>query len=580
MPDNNAPLPTQRLNVVLCWHMHQPEYRDPVSAISNLPWTYLRTIKDYTDMAAHLEQVPNSRAVINFSPVLLKQIEDYTHQFNHYFTDNRIPNDPLLAALVEPAINSDHDYRYHLVEQCLKYHNYKSGQEFEQYVALTNIGRHILDNPGHLDYVCDAFFTDLIVWFHLTWLGETVRRDDPRAQALLSRARRYSIFERIQLVRIISEQITHIVPRYRALAADDCIELSMTPYAHPIGPLLLNLNSAEEASNHIPMPEGAQYPGGKERLDWHINAGKKLFLQHFGQAPIGCWPAEGALSEACITVLNDSGFLWTASGAGVLNNSLRDSHQAHNYRDSNGTLYRSYQLPNRDIRCFFRDDHLSDLIGFTYSSWHGDDAVANLIHRLENIAGLCAQQSLAEPVISIIMDGENAWEHYHQNGFFFIRELYRRLALHPDLNLTTFAQCIKGPSATLDRLTAGSWVHGNLTTWIGQADKNRAWDMLIKAKYCFDEVMQSHALTEQQRQAAELQLAICEGSDWFWWPGGENPPDSIASFDQLFRMHLKALYGTLGRTAPDYLDRPFTQAIPGDGTGADIPLGGVMRTSQ
>jgi len=262
------------LNVVLCWHMHQPEYRDPVSGVCDQPWTYLRALKDYTDMAAHLEQVPGSNAVVNFSPLLLLQIDRYSEQFNRYFVDNQPPLDPLLRALIEPTI--DQESKYNLVKRCLDHHNFNSGQHFDAYIALNNIGRHILDNPSHIAYICDDFFTDLLVWFHLTWLGETVRRDDPRVQKLMALERHYSMYDRIQLMRIVSDQVSQVIPRYRALAQRQVIELSMTPYGHPIGPLLVDLNSAKEATPHLVMPNATEYPGGEERLKWHIEAGKEV----------------------------------------------------------------------------------------------------------------------------------------------------------------------------------------------------------------------------------------------------------------------------------------------------------------
>ncbi len=573
------------LDIVFCWHMHQPEYRDPISKICERPWSYLRAIKDYTDMAAHLEQVPNAHAVINFSPLLLRQIDYYSEQLNHYFTHQQPPSDPLLAALIEPTIKSDQNYRYQLVKQCVDFYNTNIGQHFEPCVALHNIGRHILDNASHMTYICDGFFTDLLVWFHLTWLGETVRRDDPRAQKLIARERHYSMYERIQLVRIISEQISQIIPRYRALAERQVIELAMTPYAHPIAPLLLDLNSARQATPHIVMPNATEYPGGEERLRWHIDRGRELFIKHFGSAPVGCWPAEGAIDDATLKVLNHSQFAWTASGAGVLNNSLKNAHSDDTMQQQNPDTapYQSYSVGDCAIRCFFRDDHLSDLIGFTYSSWHGDDAVANLISHLEEIGRRCREgpEQLPDALVAIIMDGENAWEHYYKNGFFFLRELYRRLAEHPDLNLTTFAKCLDRRCQHLDHLTAGSWVYGNLTTWIGDADKNRAWDMLIDAKHSFDQVMQGQSLGKEEKRAAEYQLGICEGSDWFWWPGPDNSAETIAAFDQLFRMHLQALYTMLDIPAPDYLHHPFTRALASDRSkDAENRYSGVMRKAN
>jgi alpha-amylase/alpha-mannosidase (GH57 family) len=352
--------------------------------------------------------------------------------------------------------------------------------------------------------------------------------------------------------------------RYKRLAEKGQIELSVTPYAHPIMPLLLDLKSTHEAMPHAPLPELESYPNGKERVLWHLEKGVQTFKRFFDFAPKGCWPSEGSVSEETIKMLDEFGFTWVASGGAVLNNSLTCTE---NTRPE--STYHPFQLKKNDINCFFRDDGLSDLIGFQYSKWHADDAVSDLINHLERIA----DREIPDAVVSIIMDGENAWEYFPENGIYFLSALYRRLSNHPRIEMTTFSECVKQNVAAkpLKKLVAGSWVYGTFSTWIGDTDKNRGWDMLGAAKTMFDHVMITKELDDELREKANLQLAVCEGSDWFWWFGDYNPNDAVSSFEKQFRLNLTNLYYLLGEKPPAYLARSFTQ-------GSGMPaMGGTMR---
>jgi alpha-amylase/alpha-mannosidase (GH57 family) len=297
---------------------------------------------------------------------------------------------------------------------------------------------------------------------------------------------------------------------------------------------------------------------------WHLEKGVQTFKRFFGVTPKGCWPSEGSVCEQTLKILGDFGFDWTASGGSVLSNSVslpeNDRPLSNHY---------PFKLDNTKVSCFFRDDGLSDLIGFEYSKWHADDAVSDLIHHLENIAQLEANDA----VVSIIMDGENAWEHFPDNGYHFLSALYSRLANHPAIELTTFSQCLKNKVTVkpLKKLVAGSWVYGSFSTWIGDADKNRGWDMLGDVKQVFDKAVSEKRLTEKQQRAAEYQLAVCEGSDWFWWFGDYNPGEAVSNFEKQFRLNLTNLYRLLGEESPSYLALSFTQ-----GSGAPA-MGGAMR---
>ncbi len=548
------------LKLVLCWHMHQPEYRDRLSGEFKLPWTYLHVIKDYVDMVAHLEAVPAARAVVNFAPILLEQIEDYSNQVSSFLQDRVAIKDPLLAALVEFNAVPDPEKALNLLHDCRKANWERQIARYPAFQKLIEIADWIQAHQDAIEYVKGQFIDDLLVWYHLAWMGETVKLTDLRVQRLIDKAGRYSLHDRIEVLEIIQDLLSKVLHRYKSLARKGRIELSVTPYAHPIMPLMLDINSALEAMPDAMMPVLEHYPGGEERVRWHLDKGVATFKRFFGFEPQGCWPSEGSISAATLKLLSAYGFKWAASGGNVLRNSLSagDADLAHPYR-----------LDGIDMACFFRDDGLSDLIGFEYSKWHADDAVADLIKHLENIAAFTEY----EAVVSIIMDGENAWEYYPDNGYHFLNALYRRLSEHPGIELTTFSECLGNNVSTkpLAKLVAGSWVYGTFSTWIGDADKNCAWDMLGDVKKVFDKVVADGRLAEQQLAVAELQLAVCEGSDWFWWFGDYNPGEAVSDFERQYRLNLTNLYRLLGEEPPAYLALSFTQ-----GSG-DPAMGGAMR---
>ena len=560
-----------RLRVVLCWHMHQPQYRDLISGEYRLPWTYLHAIKDYVDMAAHLEATPGAHAVVNFAPLVLEQIADYARQADGFLNNGLSIRDPLLAALGAAALPADGDARLHLIRASLRANRQRIMDRFPAFRRLAEMGDWLVAHPDAVRYVSDGFLADIVTWYHLGWLAEDVRRKDARVQRLMAKAEGFTLHERRTLLEIISGLLAGLAGRYRRLAESGRVELSVTPYAHPIIPLLLDFGAARDALPQVQLPLLDRYPDGAGRARWHIEQAVSAFERHFGFRPAGCWPAEGGVSTAALELFAEAGFRWTASGEGVLRNSLSRSADGASGEATLSCLHRSYQVPAASIRCFFRDDGLSDLIGFTYSDWAADDAVANLVHHLENIAAACGSEPGA--VASIIMDGENAWEHYPENGYYFLSALYERLSAHPQFRLTTFSGCLDEGIAARDLpvLVAGSWVYGTFSTWIGHADKNRGWDMLGDGKRAFDRVVASGRLHGAAFDAAVRQLAVCEGSDWFWWFGDDNPAETVADFDGMFRMHLANLYQLLGEEPPQYLSQPFTRG------GGAPKHGGVMR---
>jgi alpha-amylase/alpha-mannosidase (GH57 family) len=546
MPAEQAPA-EQPMSVVLCWHMHQPEYRDLRTGKVHLPWTYLHATKDYVDMAAHLEANPEARAVVNFVPILLEQIEDYAAQVGAYLAGHGVIKDSLLAELAEPALPGNDQARLRLMQDCLRANRERMITRFEPFARLATMAEWYEAHPATLVYASNQFLADLLVWYHISWMAESLQRSDPRLKRLRDKAHNFSLHDRRELLQIVLEQLQSIVPRYRALAQRGQAELSMSPYAHPMVPLLLDMESAREAMPGLHLPVATHYPGGKARAHWHMQQGLATFERVFGRRPVGLWPSEGGVSQQALELFGAYGFRWVASGGNVLKN----SHDA----TSRACSHRVYRFGDVAVDCIFRDDGLSDLIGFNYSEWHANDAVANLIGHMENIAKVCP-------------------EYYPENGYYFLDQLYRDLGQHPGLELTTFEQFLRDKSpmpAHESHLRAGSWVYGSFSTWIGDPDKNRGWEILVEAKRTFDEQIAAGKLSADEISAAERQLAICEGSDWFWWFGDYNPSATVNQFDQLYRTHLSNLYQMLHVEAPPYLTEVISRG------GGQPSRGGVMR---
>ena len=562
----------RKLDLVLCWHMHQPDYRDYLSGEYAQPWTYLHAIKDYTDMVFHLENAPGAKAVFNFVPILLEQLMDYDEQLS----SGNI-RDPLLKLLAKEDLESlSSDEREHILESCFRSNHHKMVRPYPAYSHLFDAFQFFeAKGSGSLNYLSSQYMGDLLVWYHLAWSGESVRRSHETVASLMAKGNQFTFEDRKALFDLIGELIRGLIPRYRALAQSGRIEISTTPYCHPIMPLLLDLGSAREAMPDAPLPKSSAYPGGRTRTLRHVATAIESHKARFGHVPLGVWPSEGSVSDAVLAILAENGFKWTATGEAVLANSLKK------YRGELPSkaeyLYRPYRLPGGEngIYCFFRDDYISDKIGFEYSRWNGRDAANDFVHYLEEVLRHSPEDT--DPVVSVILDGENAWESYPYNGYYFLSDLYDALSNHPDIRMSTFSECVERvaqyPAGDLPGVVAGSWVYGTFSTWIGSEDKNRGWDLLCEAKKSYDHVMASGRLSKEEKRLAEKQLADCEGSDWFWWFGDYNSAASVSSFDALYRLNLANLYKLLKLPVPHTLDRAISV---GHG---DPAMGGTMRRS-
>jgi alpha-amylase/alpha-mannosidase (GH57 family) len=569
---------TERLPVVLLWHMHQPPYRDALSGRYVLPWTWLHAIKDYTDMAAHLEQVPGAKAVVNFTPVLIEQIEDLATAVRASLDSGRAIPDALLATLTDAPLPAEPQARLQLLKACLRADRENLVHRHAPFAELVDLAT-VVGTSERIGYVADQLLYDIAVWYLIAWMGESVRRTDARIAQLVAKARGFDAADRRVLLELVGELMDGVLPRFRRLADAGKCELAVSPYSHPILPLLFDLGAARDSEPASGRPQSPCYPGGAERAAWHLRRAVECYERVFGRKPRSCWPSEGAVSVDAVKAIEAAGFDCLATSVAVLRPSLeRSGIKVPDDQDgAERLLNQPFALPDSKLSCFFRHDGVSDLIGFAYSKWHGDDAANNFVQELVTLAD--RTQGTPGRVLLVALDGENAWEYYPYNGWYFLNAMYTQLATHPRLKLTTLAefideQRITGTApATLPQLRAGSWVYGTLSTWMGDADKNHGWDLLCAAKRAFDETIARGKLNDAQRTRAEEQLAACEASDWFWWFGDYNPSAAVRDFDELYRHQLTSLYRAL------QLEPPAELAVPiSEGRGAP-EAGGVMRRS-
>jgi hypothetical protein len=339
-----------------------------------------------------------------------------------------------------------------------------------------------------------------------------------------------------------------VLPEYQKFAATGQIEISTTPYYHPILPLLCDSNIAATSHPGVPLPPRFKYPQDACR---QLAMSRNYIQQNFGVAPVGLWPSEGSVSDEVFTIAAELGFEWAATDNGVLNRTLGRGVGVDG-------LYRPYQWrqQGRRLGVVFRDHFMSDLIGFVYSKMDAAAAADDFLRRIrENCSGIL--QSGRDALVPIILDGENAWEYYHRNGRPFLRELYRRVSDDSGMRPVTVAEALRlQPPEPLERIFPGSWINANFDVWIGAEEDNKAWAQLLRARETFETAT---GVAEDQRQFAMEELLIAEGSDWCWWYGPEHESPNRVEFDQLFRSHLANVYRFLNLTPPEELSRPILQ---------------------
>ncbi len=533
-----------RARVVFLWHMHQPSYRSPLTGEYLMPWTLVHGMRDYYDMAELACRYPGVKVTLNVVPGLLDQLQDYCRGTARDMWLN--------VALKEPGALS-HDEKNFLLSNFFNVHPETMIRPYPRFAELADKRGMAHRVPRGLSRFSEADWCDLQVYFFLSWAGLSLRRDE-RVRGLLEKGRGFTGEDKLQLRESVLQQLRKIVPYYGEVHRTGAMEVSCSPMYHPILPLLADGLSAREALPDMRLPATPfLYPEDGRR---QVERGLEKVSSLMGAPVRGMWPSEGAVSTRVVRMMSDAGVRWAASDEKLLLGSMGKGAGSRSE-----LIYRPWTLGETTL--LFRDAHLSDLIGFTYSRWQPEAAVEHFIGELARAAD---STRLRCPVITVAMDGENAWEHYLHGGMRFVELLYERLSVDGRFAVVTPGDVLADMEAgsvvagRLEGVRSGSWIDGTLRTWIGDPVKNRAWEALLAARQAVAAHLERNHLGDAERAGILDLLDRAEASDWFWWFGEGHSSPYDGQFDLLFRHHLKAVYGAMGVEPPQELDSPLDTA--------------------
>lgn len=507
-------------------HMHQPYYKNLLTGEAELPWVRLHGIKDYLDMALLLDEFPDMHQTFNVVPSLLEQIEEYVAG---------TLSDRFLKLSYKRVVELTSEEKFFIRENFFSADLHKIISVHPRYYQL------FLHKHSDYDF-SDQDYLDLVVWFNLSWFDPRFRQDIPELRNLVKKARHFTEEDKKIALDKQSEILKGIIPTYKKYQEEGRLEISVSPYFHPILPLLFSSFAGRDANPHTHLPKIIfSHP---EDAIWHIQEAVSYYRLKFGMDPQGMWPSEEAVSMEILPLLMKAKLRWIVTDESLLWKTFKK------IKRDGLLLYRPYSVKIKDesLSIIFRDKYLSDLIGFEYQHWRTKDAVDNFMHHLLKIKEYFGQKDC---FLAVALDGENAWEYYRNDGRDFLRMLYGRIAETSYVKTVTVSEYLKShpPCHRLPALATGSWIHGDLNKWMGHPAKNKAWDYLAEAR---------NLLTEEHLKDERVmkQVHVLEGSDWFWWYGDKNK-----AFDELYRLHLKNLYQMLGRAPSFDLNIPLDPSV-------------------
>lgn len=513
----------KKLYLCFLWHMHQPWYIDPFTQEFEMPWVFLHAIKDYYEMPWLVSRYKKIKATFNLVPSLIKQLQIYSENPSSCKFLNLSKKDVDKISVAEKDYLLKILFSANLTTMIKPIPRYF--QIYQKYMTTQNL--------------TNQDFLDLQVLFLLSWTGNYLRENNRYIKTLLEKGKDFTQEEKEKLINVLLDFLKEIIPFYKKLESEGKIEITTTPYYHPILPLLLNIESAKESKPDISLPKiTANF---KEDAVYHLNSALDEYQGIFDKKPNGLWPAEGSLSNQTLDLFIEHKIKWTATDEDVLYNSIgkRDKYKIYKYND---------------ICIFFRDRYLSDSIGFRYQNMNEKDAVDDFISHLKSIYN----SSQHCQVVSVILDGENAWEFYKNNGKDFFDRLYFEISRQRWIECITFSEVLEKnvEIENLESIKAGSWIYGNFTTWIGHPEKNTAWEYLSETR----NFLESEKENDLYKKAIEY-IYIAEGSDWFWWYGDDHFTIYADKFDLLFRSNLMKVYDVLGKKPPAKLSKPIKQTF-------------------
>ncbi len=540
----------KKLKVAFLWHMHQPYYFDETTHEFLMPWVRLHATRGYYDMLKILDNHPNIKVNFNLTPSLLLQIEKYLEQNNtdkYYKLSLKHPSDLNYDEKIFILSKFFMINYTTVINKCARYDEllYKRGYQ---------VNKNILKEAINL--FTNQDFMDLQVWFNLGWFGFSLIKEEKFLQELIQKARNFTQEEKEKLLKFQLEILKRIIPMYKRYQDTNKIEISVSPFYHPILPLIYNNQLALECMPNIELPS-EPFKAPDDAASQIIKA-KQYYEEKFQKKLNGMWPSEGSVSNDIIRLFAENNIHWVATDEKILFNSLNNIVQ-----DKRKTLYKPYKMDfnGKEIYIFFRDQELSDNIGFKYSKLSGVDAANDLYSHLKNIYNYLKNDN-NDYIVSIILDGENAWEYYYDSGEEFLNTIYSLIEKDKHLESVTFNEYIDKYNnyGKLSKIYTGSWINHNFDIWIGKEEENKAWTLLNKTrKFLINFEKENPDYDKQKIEKAWEELYQSEGSDWFWWYGDHFTTENDEEFDYLFRKHLRNIFYLLDSSLLEELNIPISE---------------------
>lgn len=548
----------KKLSIAFIWHMHQPVYKSDVNGIYLMPWVRLHAVKDYLDMLLIMEKYPKLRLNFNLVPMLVASIYDYGFNEEH---------DIFSRLTITPAAELTDDEKEFILNHFFDANYQNMVLPNSEYKALYD-KRFKHEKVSITDFTLQEY-SDIMSWFNLVWF-DPMFREHPEIKALFAKKNgEFTLEDRVNIIELQRDIIRRIIPSYKKFQDEGKIEISTSPYFHPIMPLLLDMQDAQKANPN------ADYPKIQSDMtaDAELNVKMALdrFEEIFGKRPAGMWPSEQCISEKTLQLFQKAGVKWTISDEGVLEQTLKKEfvRDFRGYLEDPYDLCHAYKYKHEDdsIGILFRDAVLPNLIGFEYPHHDPVKAANDLYDRIKTKQKKLLSSPDKEHILTIAMDGENCWENYRDDGESFLNTLYQLLEEDDELETVLVSEYIEKQkkSLVLKNLQPGSWINRDFLLWIGEPTKNIAWTYMDKARCDLCEFEKNNPKFKKTKsdlhELAWSELLICQSSDWYWWYGEPNDSGQDDIFDHLFREHLKNIYRIINQPVPSYLDNPLTDYI-------------------
>jgi len=526
------------IDLAFLWHMHQPYYPDPLSGVYPMPWVRLHGIKGYYDMPSLLREFPEIKYTINLTPSLIYQLKEYLDKGvrDKYF---------LLSA--KRASDLTQVEKVFLLKNFFLCRKETMIQPNLGYLRLLNKRgtRPGIDMEKASKEFSDQEFLDLQCWFNLAWFGFSALKEYPELNELKRKARNFSEDDKMYLLKLQMEILSKLIPLYQDLWNQGKLEISTTPFYHPILPLLIDTEIAREALPGVNLPPRFSWP---EDARGQLKTGLDFMEQVFSRKPIGLWPSENAVSDDALKIIAETGLQWTNTCEQLLKKTKKG-------RARPDLVYHPYQFQESELKIVFRDQELSDLISFNYSQLEPEVSVTDFTRRLDGIRMQVEKLGKNRAFVLVALDGENPWESFPQSGYRFLSLLFQELSRKPEVHLTTVSEALKNYyPEKLEHLSPGTWIKGDFDIWIGAMEENKAWDYLGRVRKDAEQMFKT--ADPDAKRIAQSELFAAEGSDWFWWYGDDFYSDLDTEYDEIFRTHLRNVYLALGKIPPLFLEEP------------------------